>query len=72
MASPLRAQREALEELWRQGLSGQTLLAEQSRLVDVFLTERFVEAAAGLEESVALLALGGYGRRELFPTPTST
>ena len=67
MASPLRAQREALEELWRQGLSGQALLAEQSRLVDVFLTERFVEAAAGLEESVALLALGGYGRRELFP-----
>ncbi|MBC8207576.1 MAG: HD domain-containing protein, partial [Desulfobulbaceae bacterium] len=67
MASPLRAQREALEELWRQGLSGQALLAEQSRLVDVFLVERFVEATKGLEGQVALLALGGYGRSELFP-----
>jgi [protein-PII] uridylyltransferase len=66
--SKLRAQRETLEELWKKGLSGQALLLEQSRLVDEFIAEYFIAAADGkATDSVALLALGGYGRRELFP-----
>ncbi len=66
--SKLRTQRETLEELWKKGLSGQALLLEQSRLVDEFIVEHF-DAAAGERavESVALVALGGYGRSELFP-----
>ena len=63
----LRAQRAALEELWQQGLTGQALLAEQSRLVDVFICQHFQEATSDLSGSVALVALGGYGRQELFP-----
>jgi [protein-PII] uridylyltransferase len=68
MKPPLRAKREALEELWRQGLSGQALLRGHTKLVDEFIQECFLRAdVAGAEESVALIALGGYGRRELFP-----
>ncbi len=66
--STLRAQRETLEELWKQGLKGQALLSEQSRLVDAFIVEHFQAAAdAKTSESVSLIALGGYGRGELFP-----
>ena len=68
MKSPLRAKRETLEELWRQGLSGQALLRGHSKLVDEFVQECFLASdVAGVEESVALVALGGYGRQELFP-----
>jgi len=68
MKPPLRAKREALEELWRQGLSGQALLRGHSKLVDEFVQECFLGSdIAGAEESVALVALGGYGRQELFP-----
>ncbi len=66
--SKLRAQRETLEELWKKGLSGQALLLEQSRLADEFIIEHFHKAGdAKGAESVALIALGGYGRSELFP-----
>jgi [protein-PII] uridylyltransferase len=68
MPSKLRAQRESLEELWKKGLSGQALLSEQSRLVDEFIAEHFNAATIeSITDSVALVALGGYGRRELFP-----
>lgn len=63
----LRAQREALEKLWQQGLSGQALLAEQSRLVDIFISQHFQDAVKDCSGQVALVALGGYGRQELFP-----
>ncbi len=66
--SKLRAQRETLEGLWRKGLSGQALLAEQSRLADEFIVSHFCKAATPVaERQVAIIALGGYGRRELFP-----
>jgi [protein-PII] uridylyltransferase len=66
--SKLRAQRETLEELWKQGLKGQALLSEQSRLADEFIVEHFNAAAdEKAMGSVALVALGGYGRSELFP-----
>lgn len=66
--STLRAQRETLEELWKQGLSGQALLAEQSRLADQFIVEHFEKVSSTIgPESVAVIALGGYGREELFP-----
>jgi [protein-PII] uridylyltransferase len=66
--SKLRTQRETLEGLWKKGLSGQALLLEQSRLADEFIAEHFHKAAEGTSaDSVALIALGGYGRSELFP-----
>jgi [protein-PII] uridylyltransferase len=63
----LNAQRAALEKLWQQGLSGQALLAEQSRLIDLFVCQHFQGLSSELAGSVALVALGGYGRQELFP-----
>lgn len=66
--STLRTQRETLEELWKQGLSGQALLTEQSRLADAFIVEHFEKASAeDSSDSIAIIALGGYGRSELFP-----
>lgn len=66
--SKLRAQRETLEELWKKGLSGQALLSEQSRLADEFIVQYYDSAADTVAaNSVALIALGGYGRSELFP-----
>ncbi|OGQ99799.1 MAG: [protein-PII] uridylyltransferase [Deltaproteobacteria bacterium RIFOXYD12_FULL_55_16] len=62
----LRAKRDALEYLWRQGLSGQTLLHRHSQLIDDYLVSCFSNCPeAG--EGISLVALGGYGRKELFP-----
>ncbi|WP_417912890.1 [protein-PII] uridylyltransferase [Candidatus Electronema sp. TJ] len=56
-------------DLWRQGLGGQELLARQTDLVDAFVIERFLsaEAVRAAGSGIALIALGGYGRRELHP-----
>ena len=62
----LRAKRDALEYLWRQGLSGQPLLHRHSQLIDDYLVSCFVNCPEA-RESMSLVALGGYGRKELFP-----
>ncbi len=68
MSVQLRADRDALEKLWQQGLVGKELLWHHSRLVDEFIGDSFEKAGLdGVEGQVAILALGGYGRRELFP-----
>ena len=62
----LRTRREILEVLWRQGLKGRALLREHTQLIDKHLCQKFIdcpEAATGM----ALVAVGGYGRSELFP-----
>ncbi len=69
MSKALRAQQAALEELWQQGLSGHELLYRHTLLVDDFIIEQFNGSAAviGSKGQLALVALGGYGRRELYP-----
>lgn len=68
MSVQLRADRAALEKLWEQGLAGKGLLWHHSRLVDQFIVELYEKAdLKEAEGQVALVALGGYGRRELFP-----
>jgi len=69
MASTLRLQQETLAQGGRQGLSGQEILHRCAALVDDFIINQFnsapaVQAARG---SIAVIALGGYGRREFFP-----
>ena len=69
MSLALHAQKEALEELWQQGLCGHELLLRYTALVDSFIIDHFnsspvVSSARG---AITLVALGGYGRQELYP-----
>ncbi|MEW6518450.1 MAG: [protein-PII] uridylyltransferase [Thermodesulfobacteriota bacterium] len=66
MVTELRARRDALENLWRQGLSGHALLEKHTSLMDAALQEYFRQSGAD-SENMCLVALGGYGRKELFP-----
>lgn len=69
MTATLHARREALVNLWKQGISGHELLKRQTEMADDFIVDHFsnseaVRAAGG---KIALIALGGYGRGELYP-----
>ena len=66
MSKELRAGRHSLETLWRQGLSGHALLEKHTSLIDDALTSYFKESQAD-PVRMSLIALGGYGREELFP-----
>lgn len=68
MIETFRVKQMELEKLWQEGAVGVEPLLEFSRLVDGFLVDRFNEAAGEGEDGfVAIVALGGYGREELFP-----
>ncbi len=62
----LRAGRHSLETLWKQGLSGHALLEKHTSLIDAALGNYFTKSQAD-PERMSLIALGGYGREELFP-----
>lgn len=69
MSIALHSARAALDELWAQGVSGHELLLRLTGLADQFIVGHFngseaVRAAGG---KIALVALGGYGRNELYP-----
>ncbi len=66
MKSELRTRREALETLWKKGLSGQILIQEHTAIVDLNLHQSFKNCNVDTSD-IALVALGGYGRKELFP-----
>lgn len=70
MTATLRSQREALAEAWRQGMSGREILQRPAALVDEFIINRFTNAAAVRQArgAIAVIALGGYGRSELYPS----
>lgn len=66
MQVELRARRDALEHLWRRGASGRDLLHQHSALIDDYVAECF-RACPEARQGMTLTALGGFGRRELFP-----
>lgn len=69
MSADLHNRQQVCDSLWRQGCSGHELLIRQTELVDAFVIERFhaAEAVRAAGNGIALIALGGYGRRELYP-----
>ncbi len=69
MAPTLRLQLEALAEAGRQGLSGQEVLHRSAGLVDDFIIHQFktTPAVQNARGAIAVIALGGYGRREMYP-----
>jgi len=69
MTATLHAQREALENLWKQGISGHELLIRHTQMADDFIIGHFAssEAVRTARGKIALIALGGYGRNELYP-----
>ncbi len=68
MIAAFRAQRKVLEESWAKGGVGEELLAEHCRMVDEYIVNSYrrIELPE-CEGRIALLALGGFGRQELFP-----
>jgi len=68
MSQGLKTQKRALDELWSRGLSGTTLLRDHCLLADSFIRDCVEKIdVADLQTNVAIVALGGYGRQELFP-----
>ncbi len=65
LRAELGAQRERLIAAFRQGAPVQRLLAGWCRAVDALV--RRVAREAGLAQRAAIVAVGGYGRGELFP-----
>ena len=59
--------RQALASLWERGLSGADLLLQHSSLIDEFIREKFYSIFQEIPSGLCLVALGGYGRKELFP-----
>ena len=62
----LRARRQALDAYWQQGISGYTLLHKHSDFIDHHLACSF-EKSVPAGDGFALVAIGGYGRQELYP-----
>ncbi len=69
MTGTLRTRQQELAEQWRQGLDGRELLHRHAALADAFIVEQFDRArtAGEIPGQVAMVALGGYGRSELYP-----
>ncbi|MCK9388361.1 MAG: [protein-PII] uridylyltransferase [Sulfuritalea sp.] len=61
----LTAGQQALTAAWREGKDGAALLSGRTTLVDSVLLE--VWTALAMPENCALVAVGGYGRGELYP-----
>lgn len=68
MLQEFQTGRRAIERSWGEGRSGEMLLVDQTQLVDRYISTCFqkIQELFG-ETGVAVVALGGYGRSELYP-----
>ncbi len=66
MLTAFRAAKAELEKAWVEGRGGDEALVAHTRLVDSYIVECF-RRCCGSSDDIALIALGGYGRQELFP-----
>ncbi len=62
----LQVRRQALDAYWQQGISGYALVRKHSDFIDHHLASSF-EKSVPAGEGFTLVALGGYGRQELYP-----
>ncbi len=68
MIAAFRAQRKVLEGIWAKANSGKEELQRHSLAADEHIINCFQQSDVNdCRQDVALVALGGYGRRELFP-----
>ncbi len=68
MISAFRTKRKALEESWGKGGPGDDLLLDHCRMVDEYIVDSYkIAELPGYDKEIALVALGGFGRKELFP-----
>jgi [protein-PII] uridylyltransferase len=68
MIVAFRAERKALEERWAKGSVGDDLLKDHCRMVDEYIVNSYKRTEIPeYDTRIALVALGGFGRRELFP-----
>ncbi|TKB12233.1 [protein-PII] uridylyltransferase [Desulforhopalus sp. IMCC35007] len=68
MIEEFRAKRLALQKKWEQGLGAGHVLCGLSDIIDEYIENIFHSISVDGVEDVALVALGGYGRREFFPS----
>ncbi|BHH81824.1 [protein-PII] uridylyltransferase [Desulforhopalus sp. 52FAK] len=69
MIEDFRADREALKTSWDTSMDGGQVLSGHTDAVDRYIEECFARIEIdGVKDDVALVALGGYGRREFFPS----
>lgn len=69
MPIALHSASKALEELWEVGVTGHELILRLTRRADEFIAGHFSasDAVRSARGKIALIALGGYGRNELYP-----
>ncbi len=68
MISEFRTERKALENSWEKGSKGDDFLLNHCRIVDEYIINSYKRAELqGYDGQIALVALGGFGRKELFP-----
>ena len=70
MIAAFRDQREVLQKTWaKSGIGGgDAFLLDHSRIVDDYIVRSYKKAEIpGCDGRIALVALGGYGRKELYP-----
>jgi len=68
MIVAFRAERKTLEESWAKGSAGDDLLKDHCRMVDEYIVNSYKRIQKPeYDTRIALVALGGFGRKELFP-----
>jgi [protein-PII] uridylyltransferase len=62
-----QAESEKIRERFERSHNGQNAIHERSDLTDSFITELWNQFSPGSPDRICVAALGGYGRRQLFP-----
>jgi [protein-PII] uridylyltransferase len=68
MLTAFREERHRLQQNWTVDSDVHQVLEDNTATVDRYIVENYLQSAlSGCEDKVALVSLGGYGRKEMFP-----